>query len=201
MAVITVPFDYDPQRDGESVVPIYVNDTDDNGETIFFGWIEAVIPIQDKLRGLATRVLGDVWRVSELTDLTIHHLWRKYRNDLGSNPSFRLYTTAKRIAHSLEDPGARGHCALNISLDALEEYRKNALVGDTADTENKYRTYLDLERFETKLKELGKRDEFEVYMMLKAGYHWYEIAQRVGKRPNSVFRRFRRLLQRIADPV
>ena len=37
MAVITIPFDYDPQRDGGSVVPIYLSDTDDDGETIFFG--------------------------------------------------------------------------------------------------------------------------------------------------------------------
>jgi len=53
MAVITIPFDYDLQRDGGSVIPIYLNDTDDNGETIFFGWIEAVIPVQDKLRAVS----------------------------------------------------------------------------------------------------------------------------------------------------
>jgi DNA-directed RNA polymerase specialized sigma24 family protein len=197
MAVITIPFDYDPERHGESVVPIYVNDTDDNGETISFGWIEAVVPIQDKLRALARRVLGDVWRVSELTDLTVNHLWRTYGENLGCNPSFRVYATAKRMAHSLEDPGARVHLALNISLDTLEEYRKDALIGDTANTENAYGSNLDLQRFEAKLRKLGKKDEFEVYMMLKAGYYWHEIGERVGKHPNSVFRRFRRLLQRI----
>ena len=85
-----------------------------------FGWIEAVIPIQDKLRAVSRRVLGDVWRVSELTDLTIHHLWQKYRENVGSNPSFRVYATAKRMAHRLEDPGARVHLALNISLDRLK---------------------------------------------------------------------------------
>jgi hypothetical protein len=128
MAVITIPFDYDPQRDGGSVVPIYLNDTDDNGETIFFGWIEAVIPVQDKLRAVSRRVLGDVWRVSELTELTIHHLWQKYRENVGCNPSFRVIATAKRTAHSLEDPGARVHLALNISLDTIEEYRDYALI-------------------------------------------------------------------------
>jgi hypothetical protein len=101
MAVITIPFDYDPQRDCESVVPICINDTDDNGETICFGWINAIVPIQDKLKALAGRVLGDVWRVSELTDLTIHHLWRKYRDNLGDNPSFRLYAIAKRMGNNL----------------------------------------------------------------------------------------------------
>jgi hypothetical protein len=191
MAVITIPFDYDPQRDGESVVPIYLNDTDDNGETIFFGWIEAVVPIQDNLRALSRRVLGDVWRVSEVTDLAIHHLWRKHGENLGCHPGFRVYRTAKRMAHSLEDPGAREHLALNISLDALEEYRKDAMIGDTADTERGYQTNLDLERFEKRLKELGKGGEFEVYRMLRAGYCWHEIGQRIGERPNTLHRRFR----------
>jgi hypothetical protein len=201
MAVITIPFDYDPRRDGGSVVPIYLNDTDDNGETIFFGWIEAVIPVQDKLRAVSRRVLGDVWRVSELTDLTIHHLWQKYRENVGRNPSFRVYATAKRTAHGLEDPGARVHLALNISLDALEEYRDYALIRDTRDTESAYGTTLDLRRFEAKLKELGRKDEFEVYRMLKAGYYWYEIGQRLGKHPNTIYRRFRRLLRKIAGHV
>jgi DNA-directed RNA polymerase specialized sigma24 family protein len=198
MAVITIPFDYDPQRDGGSVVPIYLSDTDDDGETIFFGWIEAVIPVQDKLRAVSRRVLGDVWRVSELTDLTIHHLWRKYGENVGRNPAFRVYVTAKRMAYSLEDPGARVHLALNISLDALEEYRDHALFRDNPDTESVYHTNLDLGRFEAKLRELGREEEFEVYMMLKAGYYWYEIGQRLGRNPNTVYRQFRRLLRRIA---
>ena len=90
MAVIAIPFDYDPDRDGESVIPIYLNDTDENGETICFGWIEAVVPIQEKLRALSRRVLGDVWRVSEVTDLAIHQLWRQYRENVGCHPSFRV---------------------------------------------------------------------------------------------------------------
>jgi len=198
MAVITIPFDYDAQRDDTSVVPICLNDTDDNGETILFGWIEAVVPIQDKLRALSRRVLGDVWRVSELTDITIHHLWHKYRDNLGCNPSFRVYATAKRMAHGLEDPGAREHRALNISLDRLEEYRRSALIGDTTDTENAYRTNLDLQRFERKLKALGRKGEFEVYMMLKAGYYWYEIAERFGKPPITLYQRFHRLVKTVA---
>lgn len=198
MALITIPFDYDPQKDGESVVPIYLNDTDKDGETIFFGWFEVVVRLHDRLTALSRRILGDVWRVSELTDLTVHRLWRRYRDNLGPNPGFRVYVTARRIAHSLEDPGARGHLLLNVSLDALEDYRKFA-VGDPNVTERAYCTDLDLERFEAKLKELGTRNEMDVYRMLKAGYYWHEIGQRVGERPNTVYRRFRRLLRKIAS--
>jgi DNA-directed RNA polymerase specialized sigma24 family protein len=201
MAVITIPFDYDPRRDSNCVVPICLNDTDNNGEKIFFGWIEAVVPVQDKLKALSIRVLGDVWRVSELTELTIHHLWHKYRENVGCNPSFRVYATARRTAHGLEDPGARVHLALNISLDAIEEYRRDAVIANTADTERGYRINLDLQRIERKLKELGRRNEIEVYRMLKAGYYWSEIGERVGEHPNTVYRRFRRLLRRIIDIV
>lgn len=201
MAVITIPFDYDPRRDGESVVPIYLNDTDDNGETIFFGWIEAVVPIQENLRSLSRRVLGDVWRVSEVTDLAIHRLWHKHRENLGCHPGFLVYRTAKRTAHGLEDPGAREHLALNRSLDSLEQYRKDALIGDTADTERAYQTNLDIQRFEKRLRQLGKRGEFEMYRMLRAGYCWREIGQRAGEPPNTLYRRFQRLLGRIADIV
>ena len=201
MPVTTIPFDYDPRRYSASLVPIYLNDTDDNGETIFHGWIDAVVPVQDKLRALSRRVLGDVWRVSELTDLTIHHLWHRHRENIGCHPSFRVYRTAKRTAHSLEDPGGREHLALNLSLDEFEEYRKDAIMGDTADTEGEYGMNLDLERVERKLKKKAKRDELEVYRLIRAGYHWYEIGQRLGENPNTVYRRFQRILQRISDFV
>ncbi len=199
MAVITIPFDYDPQLDDRSIVPIYVNDTDDHGETIAFGWIEAVVPIQEKLKALTRRILGDVWRVSELTDLSIHRLWRRHRHNLGRNPSLRVYHTARRMAHGLEDPGARAHLALNVSLDALEEYRTSAIVGDAIDTERLYGARLDIERFEAKLRQQGTQDDLEVYRLLKAGYYWYEIGERVGMHPNTAYQRFYRLVRRIAD--
>ena len=184
MAVIAIPFDYDPERDGESVIPIYLDDTDENGETICFGWIEAVVPIQEKLRALSRRVLGDVWRVSEVTDLAIHQ---------------RVYRTATRMAHILEEPGGREHLALNLSLDALEGYRRDALITDTADTERGYQTNLDIEWFEKKVREMGRKSELDLYRMLRAGYDWHEISQRIGERPNTLHRRFRRLVRRIAD--
>jgi DNA-binding NarL/FixJ family response regulator len=112
-----------------------------------------------------------------------------------------VYRTAKRTAHRLEDPGGREHLALNLSLDDLDGYRRDAIIGDTADTEGEYGLNLDLKRVEGRLKKMAKRDELEVYMMIRAGYHWYEIGERLGENPNTVYRRFRRMLQRISDFV
>jgi hypothetical protein len=199
MPVIIIPFDYDPQKDEE--VPIYLKDTDVDGERIFFGWIEAVVPIQEKLRSLSRRILQDVWRVSELTEITIHHLWRVHRENVGPDPSFRIYKTAHKNAHRLEDPGARVHCKLNFSLDCLDEYQKDALVGEDADIEGELHRHLDLQRMEGKMRELATRNELELYRLVTAGYRWREIGPKVGEHPNTVFRRFRRLVQRIADVV
>ena len=188
MPVITIPFDFDPHGDGESTVPIYLNDTDENGEKIFFGWIEAVVPIQDKLKALSRRILGDVWGVSELTDITIQHLWRRHRENLGPHPSYRVYRTARRKAHGLEDPAAHGHLAIHVSMDRLEGFRRDALLCDTPDTEHGYRSALDLQLFEKKL----NSEDLEIYRMLKAGYCWHEVAERIGRRPNTIHRRFSR---------
>jgi hypothetical protein len=201
MPVITIPFDYDPQRHGESLVPIYITDTDDEGEQIAFGWIEAVIPIQDQLRFLSRRVLGDVWRVSELTEITIQHLWHKYRDNLGPDPSHRIYSTARRKAHGLEDPGARVHRGINLSLDALYEYRKDSLAWNDASAGPTISRELNLRRLEQKLKQFAKDDECEVYVLLRAGYQWQEIGQRLDTNWNSAYRRFARLLRRIGSVV
>jgi DNA-directed RNA polymerase specialized sigma24 family protein len=201
VSVITIPFDYDLERHGESVVPIYVRGTDDDGEQIYFGWIESVIPIQDRLRALSRRVLGDVWRVSELTEITIHHLWHKYRNNLGHNPSHRIYSTARRKARGIEDPGARIHLGLNLSLDALDEYRKEALVWSGANAENTVGRDLNLQWLEEKIRQLGKHEEVEIYRLLRAGYRWREIGEQLDTNWNTAYRRFARLLHKISSVV
>lgn len=176
-----------------------MNDTDENGETICFGWIEAVVPIQEKLRTLSRRVLGDVWRVSEVTDIAIHQFWRQYREGPGCHPSFRVYRTAKRAAHILEDPGGREHLARNLLLDALEGYRRDALIADTVDTERGYQANLDIGWLEKKVREMGRKSELDAYRMLRAGYDWHEISQRIGESPNTLHLRFQRLVRGIAD--
>jgi hypothetical protein len=201
MPVITIPFDYDPGKYGDSLVPIFLNDTDVRGDQIFFGWIEAVVSVQDKLKEIARRVLSDVWRVSELTDITVHHLWEKHRDNVGPHPSYRIYKTALRKAHGIEDPGARAHLGLNLALDALEQYKLDALVSDSTDFENLYHRYLDLNRMEARIKGAAKRDEAESYRMLRSGYDWREISRAVGDNRNTVYRRFHRLLKKITDVV
>ncbi len=201
MAIVTIPYDYDPVKYEGSLIPIFLNDTDDKGHRIYFGWIEAVVPIHGKLTALAKRVLGDPWRVSEVTDLSVHHLSGKYGRELGPNPSHRVYMTARRKAHGLEDPGARIHLGKNVALDALAAFQRDALVSEESSLESTLDHQRSMARLEAKIKELGTEQDFLVYQKLKSGYHWREIGDEVDDNWNTVHRRFKRLLQRIRESI
>jgi hypothetical protein len=107
MSVVTIPFDYDKLEDPGSVVPICIEDTDREGRRIVWGWFTAVVPIANGLRRLARRRLDDVWRVSELTESTVHDLWYKFGENLGLSPSARLWHRAKWNAEYLRAGGWR----------------------------------------------------------------------------------------------
>jgi DNA-directed RNA polymerase specialized sigma24 family protein len=107
MALITIPFDYGNLDDPNSIVPICINDTDVLGRQISWRWIVAIVPIADRLRGLARYRLGDEWRASELTDSTLHEVWCKHLNDFGMSPSGRIWRNAKWKAEDLRAGGWR----------------------------------------------------------------------------------------------
>jgi len=201
MAIVTIPFDYDPVNHDGALVPIFLSDTDERGKRIHFGWIDAVIPIHARLTSLARRVLGDPWRASEVTELSVHHLSHKYGTQLGPDPSRRVYATARRKAHGLEDPGARMHLGKNIALDGMADYYRDAIASVRTDMERKIDRGRSMERFEAKLLELGTDQQILVYQKLNSGYHWREIGDQVDENWNTVHRRFKRLLKRIRDTI
>ena len=120
MPVVTIPFDYEQLGDKSSVVPICINDTDRNGRTIAWGWISAVEPIADRLRSLARRRLDDVWRVSELTEESVHDLWYTHGEDLGIRPQWRVYAQAKWKAEDLRYGSWRVRKGREVALGKLE---------------------------------------------------------------------------------
>src|SRR5579862_3546411 len=97
MHVVTIPFDYENLSPAEQagIVPICIKATDDEGNPIAWVGFEAVERIQNNLRLLAKFFLDDVWRVAEITEAAVHHLWRLHGNNLGRHPSRRVYAAAK----------------------------------------------------------------------------------------------------------
>ena len=89
MPVFTVPFGYDETVD-RLTVPICISDTDDQGNPVYFGWVErGVAPIAEKLVSLAAGELHDKWRASEIAEPAVHKLSRDFGRDLGIEPSWR----------------------------------------------------------------------------------------------------------------
>ena len=101
MGASVVLSDYN-EESNFSVVPICIGDIDPEGNPIHRAWVEqCVVPIADPLRKIATRVLNDVWRVSEITERAVHSLSRKHHGDLGVEPSLRVLKRAHWYAEDL----------------------------------------------------------------------------------------------------
>jgi DNA-directed RNA polymerase specialized sigma24 family protein len=116
MPVVTIPFDYEQLPEPKNVVPICIEDTDRRGRKIAWGWFTAVVPIADRLRGLARRRLNDEWRVSELAETTVHEIWYKHLDDLGLWPSARIWRHAKWKAEDLRLGGWRARRGIDLPL-------------------------------------------------------------------------------------
>jgi hypothetical protein len=100
-----------------SIVPICIGDIDPDGNPIQRAWVEqGVVPIADPLRKIASRVLNDVWRVSEITEHAVHSLSRKHGGDLGDEPSLRVLKRAHWYAEDLRVGGRRVRRKTEVEL-------------------------------------------------------------------------------------
>ena len=208
MAVVTIPFDYEQLDDPNSVVPICIDDTDGEGRRIAWGWFTAVVPIAHRLRGLACRQLGDVWRVSELTETTVHDLWRKHRENLGFWPSGRIWHHARWKAKDLRVGGQRARHGLDEALPDDERAVDSLLR--TADPRAMARllphrewNFADeVERrdyFDTLIRKMRLRGNFEageIIEMMRLGMDRSEINALFASKPNTVTQNLHRSIRR-----
>src|SRR5690606_33718200 len=96
-----IPFDYDSGRYRRCLVPICISIVDENGENIHPRWIEATAQAAGQIRQLARKVLRDVWRASELAELSLQAQWRKHGEDFGRYPHLRIARYARWKAADL----------------------------------------------------------------------------------------------------
>ena len=213
MAVVTIPFDYEELGEPNSVVPICIEDTDRFGCRIASGWITAVAPVADSLRKLARWRLEDVWRVSELTELSVHRLWYKHRDNLGRWPSGRIWHRAWWVAEDLRAGGRRARCGLDEPLPEEE----NAVTSKLAAADPKIVSRLfpncncdfagELERTELfsaitrQLRLRGDVEAVEMLDMLRHGMSREEISAAFHKKPNTVTQTIYRAIRRAANEL
>jgi hypothetical protein len=208
VAVVTIPFDYEKLDDPNSVVPICIEDTDRVGRKISWGWFTAVVPIANRLRGLARRKLDDEWRVSELAETTVHELWHEHLDNFGMWPSARVWHHAKWKAEDLRAGGWRARRGIENPLPDDE----NALASLLRVADPKALSRLlphrewdfvsDIERnefFETLIRKMKLRGDVqagEMLDMLCHGMNRAEINAHFCRRPNTLTQAFHRAIKR-----
>jgi len=186
--VVIIPANYEE----EGVIPICIRAIDDQGRAVYRGWIEAVRPIADTLRGLARRVIGNVWQVSELADGSVHALSAKYGEQLGRSPSMQIYVNAKYRAQDLAVGEHRTRMGLDVELtDTIL-----ALLPSQQDFSKAYEDCDFVERLKEKLLLLGKADELTMLNLYLTGAE-HKIPEVFGVKRNSrarnlLSKRFRR---------
>lgn len=188
---VVIPPDY--ARSG--VVPICIRAVDDRGRVVHRGWIEAVRPISEPLRLLARAVIGDVWRVSELAEGSVHALSARHGQALGKSPSTRIYVDAKWRARDLAVGGIRVRQQLDVEL----RDHVLAVLKEPYDFAKAFEDREFVARLEERLEVLGLVDVSKMLQM-----YLFESEDQIagafganGKRAkNNLAQRFRRGLQR-----
>jgi hypothetical protein len=193
MAVVTIPYGYNEQID-LSIVPICINDEDDEGKRIDHRLIkEGVVPAADPLRGIADSVLADVYRASEIADFALHSLWRTHGVNCGDRPDLIIVKRAQRCAADLRVGGRRARRKTEVGLydSTLENLRDQfdyAAVVQARDT---------VDRLMAKLKRRGMDDIREMVAMILAESDAVEFETRFGTSRNTLSHGFYRKVRQV----
>jgi hypothetical protein len=198
LGFVIIPFDYDQLSDDQkkSIVPICIASVDRYGHSIARIWFEeGVAPIQNQLRGLARYKLGDVCRVSELAEITVHKLWERHGEDAGILPWRRVLARAVWEARDLTVGGSLWRMRHTVPLEmwALD---LGIYGSDMTEPEEIYARGLLIELIERRIEEDQRADIREIFAMLRQGYTWDEIATQIhDPKPEALKKRFWRWIK------
>lgn len=199
---VIIPFNYWqlPENDQMAVIPICIARTDRHGNVISQAWFEqGVAPVQDQLRNIARYRLGDVHRVSELAEATIHKLWEHHGDDIGFLPWHRVLTRAVWEARHMSvggSPWRRVH-TVSLALGSLDRCLYQKRRGNGKRWEEPFQRDVLIDLVERRLKREHREEFREAFKMLREGYAWEEIASRVNDpNPEALKRRFWRWIIR-----
>src|ERR1017187_4476619 len=194
MGASVVLSDYN-EESNFSVVPICIGDIDPDGNPIHRAWVEhGVVPIADPLRKIATRVLSDVWRVSEITERAVHSLSRKHHGDLGVEPSLRVLKRAHWYAEDLRVGGRRARRKTEVELFTA----KLETLHDQFDLISDLEAKDTLDRLMEELDRQGLDDIREMVPMMLRDCEADEFVRRFAMSRNTISQRFYRGMRRAA---
>lgn len=88
---------------------------------------------------------------------------------------------------------------LYLALDALEENLREQSLADPSDYAEQFERRIILDSIEDRLRREGPVEIFMVYQLLRRGYRWQEVVERLSLRhADAVKRRFYRWLKNSA---
>ena len=201
MGFVIIPFDYEqlPDAQQKAIVPICIPSVDRYGNPIARIWFEeGVAPVQDQLRDLARHKLGDVRRVSELAEITVHKLWERHGEDAGACPSRRVLARAVWEARDLAAGGSQWRIThtVPLALGSLEQDLYGNGLPDPTRYEEVYERELLIELVERRIEKDHREDIREMFRMLRQGFGRDEIATRLqDPKPEALKKRFWRWIR------
>ena len=201
MEVVIIPFNYDQLSESErkTIVPICIASVDRHGNPIAPIWFEkGVAPVQVQLRSLARFKLGDVQRVSELAEITVHKLWERHGDNAGIYPWRRVLARAIWEARDLAagDSQWRIKHTIPLALGSLEGDIYGNGLPDPIAYEEIYERKLLVEMVERRIEEDQRGEIRQVFKMLRQGYTWDEIATQIhDPKPEALKKRFWRWIK------
>lgn len=202
MGVVIIPFDYEqlPDAQRKTIVPICIAADDRHGNPIARIWFEeGVIPVQNQLRSLARYRLGDVGRVSELAEITVHKLWERHGKDAGIWPWRRVLARATWEARDMAagDSQWRIRHMVPLALGSLERDLYGNGLTDPNRYDEIYERELLVDLIERRIAEDHREDIREAFKMFRQGYTWEEIATQLhAPKAEAMKKRFWRWIKR-----
>jgi hypothetical protein len=203
MEKVVIPFNFEELAPAEQneIVPICLSRQDREGKKIAWRWFEATRDIQWPLRALAKRALDDVWRVSELADMSVQTVWTRYGTDFGRSPEMRIYAEAKWCAKDLRSGTHRERRGKTVALEDLDFALRNRALVDPIEYEDRYMAGIDLAEWSKRLEIAGDLESKLILDHLRDGRNWDEVGDLTGRSANSAQRRFWRQVSEILSTL
>jgi hypothetical protein len=200
MGVVIIPFDYEqlPDAQRRAIVPICIASVDRHGNSIAPIWFEAVAKVQDQLRNLARYRLGDVRRVSELAEVTVHKLWERHGEDAGNLPRSRVLIRAVWEARDMAAGQSQWliRHTVPLALGSLERDLYGNGLTDPTHYDAVYERELLVQLVESRAERDHREKYRQIFTMLRQGYEWDEIAAELhDPKPEALKKRFWRWIR------
>lgn len=203
--MVVIPQNYEGLTDAQrtQTIPICITAHDQHGQPIAAEWFfRGVEAVRNQLVRIAYYALGDPWCVSELTEAAVHRLWARYGHSLGRCPHRRVLKKTTWVGEELKvgDWRKRKYPSLYLALDAFEEKIRDPTLADPRKYPELLEQQLMLDSVEERLKLEGRTAMLTIYQLIRRGYSWREVAERIGA-PNAecAKRRFYRWVKKTAN--